>query len=118
MASIPDQDTDIVPLSKRNTCLSMCVGADINGILHVTPNTTLSAALIRSNRITAILSKIRLHDARRTILVEGRRVPVGLDVVALLLIECGETSFLGLHIVGASEARTPGRNSCNEAPIN
>ena len=64
MARVPNQDTDVVPLSKCNTCLNMGVGADVNGILHVTPNTTLSAALIRSNRIAAIVRKIRLHDAR------------------------------------------------------
>lgn len=64
MASIPNQDTDVVPLPKCNACLNMCFGADINGILHVTPNTTLSAALIRSKRIAAIVSEIRLHDAR------------------------------------------------------
>ena len=117
MAGVPNQYTDVVLLAKRNTSLDIRIRTDIKRIPYVAANTTLSAILFWGNWITAVVGEVCLHDARRTLLVQHRRMPFGSNICTLCLIEGIKPVPLGRHIVSGVEARTPNWDGGDEASM-
>ena len=103
MPGIPHQDSHIIPTTNRGPSLDNHIRPNINRILHITANPTLTSTLIRCDGVAAVIGKVCLHDTRRVFYVASRFVPISTDIGALLLVAGIYVGFLGRYIIGALE---------------
>lgn len=77
VTGVPDKKADIVLLGKADARKSILVIGDVDGILHVGSNATISLDI---DWIAGIVGKIRLHHRRGRLIVEGRLMPILYDI--------------------------------------
>ena len=114
VASVSNQQPDIVLFCESDASNRVRVTSYVDRILRVASNTTLSTALI-GNRIAAIIREVRLHNARRALLVQRRRVPCLLDSCAGRCVVGREVVLLSDNVEGAVVARRSDGNVRDEA---
>jgi len=117
MASISNQQPDIVLFCESYASNGIRVSSDINRILRIAPNTTFPTALVR-DRIAAVVREICLHYARRALLVQRWRMPCLLDSCAGRGIIGRQVVLLSDNVEGAMVAGRADGNVRDEAPTN
>lgn len=95
MASVPDQQPDIVLFCEGNASNGIRVPSDIDRILRIASNSTFSTALV-GDRIATVVREVSLHYTRRALLVQWRRMPCLLD-------SCAGRCVVGRQVVPLSD---------------